>query len=53
MNPLRWLREHAAAILLGLLMILIMALVIIYGIGLDCLLHGIDCPPVCNTTGSC
>ena len=48
---IKWLKDYTVTILLGLLIILIMVLVTVYGIGLDCLLDGVNCPPVTNCTG--
>ena len=47
----KFLKEHMFEILLGFLMILVIVLVLVFGVGLDCLLHGVDCPPVTNCTG--
>ena len=46
----KWLYNHRVEIVLGLLLILIMVLVAVFSIGLDCLLNGVNCPPVTNMT---
>ena len=48
---LKWLCKHKVEIIVGLLILLTMFLVTVFGIGLDCLLHGVNCPPVTNCTG--